>query len=43
MMSEQFEPLDSIAKSLDSIAKSLDTIARAINVMSSDLIDGLRG
>jgi len=42
-MSEQFEPLDSIAKSLDSIAKSLDTIARAINVMSSDLIDGLRG
>ena len=42
-MSEQFEPLDSIAKSLDSIAKSLDTIARVINVMSSDLIDGLRG
>lgn len=42
-MSEQFEPLDSIAKSLDSIAKSLDTIARAINVMSSDLVDGLRG
>ena len=42
-MSEQFEPLDSIAKSLDSIAKSLGTIARAINVMSSDLIDGLRG
>ena len=35
-MSEQFEPLDSIAK-------SLDTIARAINVMSSDLVDGLRG
>lgn len=42
-MSEQFEPLDSIATSLDSIATSLDTIARAINVMASDLVDGLRG